>query len=148
LSLTLAGFVTVRRGHHRQFGTLQCALRVLVALPLLFSGIALHFFRTAEVASIIPPQFPAHIALVLLTGILEIAGAVGLLIRRFQHNAALGIALLLIAVFPANIHAAGKVVGGVQMPGVAVRTIMQMVYMLLVLVSSYGLPVLPQKSAS
>jgi uncharacterized membrane protein len=48
--------------------------------------------------------------------------------------------LLMIAVFPANVFVAGRVVGGLQMPSVPVRTAMQVVYMVLILLASYGLP--------
>jgi len=131
-----------------QFGVVQTVLRVLVALPLLFSGLVLHFFLPKFTAGIVPPGFPSPIFLVILTGVLEIAGAIGLLIPRYRRTAALCIALLLIAIFPANIYAAGKIVAGVQMPGLAVRTAMQMVYMLLVLVSGYGIPMMRAGSAA
>lgn len=148
LSLTFSAFIAVNRGHHLQFGKAQAALRILVALPLLLSGILLHFFRYAETANIVPPGFKVPIFLVLLTGVLEIAGAIGLLIPRYRKNAALGIALLLIAIFPANIYVAGKTVAGIQMPGIAIRTVLQIIYMLLVLISAYGLPVKTKQSAS
>ncbi len=141
LVLTFVGFVALNRGHHRQSGVLQAVLRMLAALPLLFSGVVLHFFRTADAASIVPPGFPAPTALVYLTGVLEVAGAIGLFVPRFRKMAGLCIVLLMIAVFPANIYAAGKIIGGVQMPGIVVRTVMQVVYILLVLVAGYGVPV-------
>jgi uncharacterized membrane protein len=148
LSLTFCGFAAVNRGHHRQFPVIQTVLRVLVALPLFFSGIFLHFFRTADAASMIPPAFPAHVALVLVTGVLEIAGAIGLFLPRVRKKATLGIVLLMIAVFPANIYAAGKIVDGVQMPGVGIRTLAQVIYILLLMLSTYGLPVLTEESAT
>lgn len=44
--------------------------------------------------------------LVTATGVLELAGAAGLLVPRLAVWAAGGLALLLIAMFPANVHAA------------------------------------------
>lgn len=44
--------------------------------------------------------------LVSLTGLLELGGAIGLLIPTLVRHAALALAALLVALFPANIHAA------------------------------------------
>ncbi len=144
LSLTLFLFfapamLSPQRGH-RQFGWPQTALRVLAALPLLLSGVVLHFIRTAETASIIPPGFPDPRLLVYLSGLLEITGAIALFIPRLRRPAGVLVAIMLIAIFPANIYVAGSVVGGLPMPGVPVRTAMQAVYMLLVLVAAFGIP--------
>ena len=49
-------------------------------------------------------------------------------------------ALLMIAVFPANVYAANKYVGGLHMPGVPVRLAMQVVYILLLLMAGWGVP--------
>ena len=126
---------------YRDFGWPQTCLRVLAALPLLLSGIVLHFLRPADTASIIPPGFPHPGLLVIFSGVLEIAGAIGLFLPTVRKLSGFLIAVMMIAIFPANIHAAGKVVGGMQMPGVAVRTAMQAAYILLVLIAAYGLPV-------
>jgi uncharacterized membrane protein len=109
---------------------------VIVALPLLVSGVLLHFFRVHATASIIPPAFPAHVFLALLTGVFEIAGAVGLFVPRFRRPAAFWIAVMMVAILPANVFAAGKVV----------RTAMQMVYIVLVLLAGYGVPGRSQSS--
>ena len=140
LVLTILAFFGLGRGNYASFGVSQVILRVLVALPLVVSGIFLHFFRTQITASIIPPAFPARTLMVVLTGVLEIAGAIGLFVPRLRRPAALWIAVMMVAVFPANIYAAGKVVDGLQFPGVAVRTAMQIVYIVLVLLAGYGFP--------
>ena len=44
LVLTIVAFLAVGRGSYRDFGIVQIALRLFVALPLLASGILLHFF--------------------------------------------------------------------------------------------------------
>src|SRR5262245_54368494 len=54
----------------------------------------------------VPPSLPHPGALVTVTGIAELAGAVGLLGPAVSRWAALGLAVLLVAMFPANIHAA------------------------------------------
>jgi uncharacterized membrane protein len=134
-------FFGVARGGFRSFGTTQRILRVLVALPLLVSGIA-HLTMTAAIAQIIPPVFPGRPLLVILSGVAELAGAAGLFFRRRERSASLGIALLMVAVFPANIHVAGQTVHGLYMPAVPVRLLMQLMYILLVLAAGWGRPLL------
>ncbi len=53
---------------------------------------------------IMPPYLPWQLELVYLSGVAEIVGGVGLLIPRFRRAAGWGLLLLLIAVYPANIH--------------------------------------------
>ena len=120
---------------------MQRILRVLVALPLVVSGIA-HLTMTAAMAQIIPTVFPARPLLVILSGVAELAGAAGLFFRRTERSASLAIALLMIAVFPANIHVAGQTVHGLYMPAVPVRLLMQLIYIVLVLTAGWGRPVL------
>lgn len=121
------------------FGRVQWILRVVVALPLLVSGTA-HFTRTALMAMIVPPFLPFHSQLVLGSGVLELAGAVGLLLPAFTRAASACLALLMIAVFPANVYAANKYVGGLHMPSVPFRLAMQVVYILLLLMAGWGVP--------
>ena len=113
---TIAVFFGFGRGDYASFGPMQVVLRVLVALPLLVSAVLLHFFRTDLTASIIPPVFPARQFLVLLTGVCEIAGAVGLFVPSVRQPAAFWISVMMVAIFPANVYAAGKVIGGLPMP--------------------------------
>ena len=136
---TVASFFLWGRSGLFSFSWVQWILRVVVALPLLVSGSA-HFTRTALMAMIIPPFFPYHSQLVLLSGVLELAGAVGLLLPAFTRAASACVALLMIAVFPANVYAANKYVGGMHMPSVPVRLAMQVVYILLLLMAGWGVP--------
>jgi uncharacterized membrane protein len=76
--------------------------RVLMGAMYITAGIS-HFAFTRLYARIVPDYLPAHRELVLLSGIAEIAGGVGVLIPRTQRAAASGLVLLLIAVFPANL---------------------------------------------
>jgi uncharacterized membrane protein len=140
LILTVLAFFGLGRADYASFGLPQLLLRVVVALPLFISAILLHFLRTEVTASIIPPVFPVRHFLVLLTGVCEIAGALGLFVPSLRQAAALWIAIMMIAVFPANVYASGKVIGGLPMPGVPVRTAMQIMFIVLVLLAGYGLP--------
>jgi uncharacterized membrane protein len=139
LIATVAAFFLWARRGLSAFGWPQRVLRILAALPLLASGV-LHFTRTALMASIIPPFFPYRPQLVLLTGILEFAGAGGLLFPAFTRVPSACLAVFMIAIFPANVYAAGRTVGGLHMPSVPVRLAMQVVYILLLLIAGWGFP--------
>jgi uncharacterized membrane protein len=136
ISTVASYFLWGRKGLF-SFGRLQWILRILVALPLLISGIA-HFTRTALMAMIIPPFLPYHSQLVLVSGALELAGALGLLLPAFTRVASACLASLMIAIFPANVYVANKYVGGLHMPGVPVRLAMQVIYILLLLLAGWG----------
>ncbi len=139
LIATVAAFFVWGRRGLSSFGGMQWVLRVVVALPLLVSGL-LHFTRTALMATIIPPFFPYRPQLVLLSGVMELAGAVGLLLPAFTRAASACLAVLMIAIFPANVYAANQTVGGLHMPSVPVRLAMQVVYILLLLIAGWGIP--------
>lgn len=139
LILTAAGFFISAGGRFRPPGRMQWVLRVFAALPLLVSGAA-HFARTSLFASIIPPAFPAPSMLVLLSGAGELAGAIGLFFARTRRASSICLVVLMIAVFPANVYVANRTVGGLHMPGVPVRAAMQAVYILVLLISGWGVP--------
>jgi len=67
---------------------------------------------------------------VTLTGVLEILGAIGLLVPATSRFAALCLAILLLAVFPANVRAAREhlTILGRPVPGLFVRTVIQLVF--------------------
>ena len=82
----------------------RCALAVM----FVFTGIA-HFNRMKhDLARMVPPAFPRPLVLVYITGVLEFAGAIGLLLPQLTRIAAICLAVMLIALFPANMHAALK----------------------------------------
>ena len=84
---------------------IERAGRWIFATIFVVSGI-LHFAIPETYARIVPPMFPRPRLLVLISGGAEILGGVGLLIPRTRRPAAFGLAVLLIAVFPANIYMA------------------------------------------
>jgi uncharacterized membrane protein len=63
-----------------------------------------HFAATDFYVKMMPPGLPLHRALVLLSGVIEIALGVLLVIPKTSRFAAWALIGLLIAVFPANIH--------------------------------------------
>lgn len=85
----------------------------LLGIFFVVSGL-LHFFSPAPYLRIIPPFLPWPKTLLWISGAAEIAGGLGLLVTRFRRAAAYGLALLLVAVFPANIYMA---VAHVAFPG-------------------------------
>lgn len=87
-------------------GSWSGALRYALAAMFIFTA-ASHFApRTRpDLVRMVPPVFPRPDLLVTMTGILEFLGAVGLLLPPFVPLAALALSVLLIAMFPANIHA-------------------------------------------
>jgi uncharacterized membrane protein len=76
-------------------------------LALLFIGAGImHFVHSDAFARIVPTYLPVPFILVWISGAAEILGGVGLLIPRFRRIAAIGLILLLVCVFPANINMA------------------------------------------
>ena len=81
-----------------------CALAVM----FLFTASA-HFTRTKkDLIAMVPSVFPRPELLVSATGVLEVLGAVGLLVPATRSLAGTGLILLLVAMFPANVAAARK----------------------------------------
>ena len=74
-----------------------------VFLWFLIGGIA-HFAATNIEMRIVPPYIPWPRASVLVSGVFELLGAVGLLVRRYRAAAGVGLCLLTLAVTPANIY--------------------------------------------
>ena len=76
-----------------------------LALAILFIGAGIaHFVRPQPYIGIMPDWIPAHALMVALSGVGEIAGGVGILVRRSRRAAGIGLIVLLVAVFPANIQ--------------------------------------------
>jgi uncharacterized membrane protein len=76
-------------------------------LSLFFVGAGLNHFRDpALYQSMMPPWVPWPELLQKVAGAAEVAGGLGILIPRFRRMAGWGLLLLLVAVFPANLHLA------------------------------------------
>ncbi len=76
--------------------------RMLLGLTYVGAGVA-HFALTKTFAAIVPDYLPAHRALVVASGVMAIAGGVGVLVPATRRPAAWGILAWLIAVYPANL---------------------------------------------
>ena len=93
----------IRAGEQHSVGGWRLAGLVLVFLWFLIGGIA-HFVATDLEMRIVPPWIPWPRAVVLFSGVLELAGAAGLLWPPTRRLAGWGLCLLTLAVTPANIH--------------------------------------------
>jgi uncharacterized membrane protein len=81
--------------------------RLFLAAVFLTAG-TLHLFYPGIFIQIMPPWVPFHYACVIISGVCELAGGVGLLNpqRRIQIASGWFLTLLLLAVLPANIYMA------------------------------------------
>jgi uncharacterized membrane protein len=104
------------------------AARIGLAVMFLFTA-GSHFSSLKhDLAAMIPPPLTGALWLIYLTGLLETAGAIGLLIPRFRRLAAWGLAALLVGLFPANVYAAltGVTLGGAPATSLWLRTPLQL----------------------
>ncbi len=83
--------------------TPRTTLRWLLAAIFLAAGV-LHVFVPGPFLGITPAWVPLAPTVILLTGLAEIAGAVGLMIPRLRRAAGIGLALYAVCVFPANVQ--------------------------------------------
>lgn len=74
--------------------------------PFWITAGTLHFLRPRAYEAIMPEWIPAHRELVLASGAAEIAGGAGLLYEPTRRMAGWWLLLLLVAVYPANVHMA------------------------------------------
>ncbi|MFC9996060.1 DoxX family protein [Nocardia sp. NPDC127526] len=87
-----------------------------------------HFLepRRSGLIAMVPPRFPNPAAWVTLTGVLEVAGAIGLLVPLAPELAAACLLALLVIMFPANVRAYR--VGGIKTMPLPVRAVVQVVF--------------------
>ena len=69
-----------------------------------FIGGIMHFVATDVEATIVPPYIPWPVTAVLISGVFELLGAVGILIPKVRRAAGIGLFLLTLAVTPAHIY--------------------------------------------
>ena len=82
--------------------------RILLWLMAAFYIMAgyMHFARPDHYVPMMPPYLPWHSGLIFLSGVAELGLGIAVLIPSLRRAAAWGIILLLIAIFPANLHIA------------------------------------------
>ena len=65
-----------------------------------------HFIDPGYFLNIVPPYLPFHLELVYISGVFEVLFGVMILLPKYRYIGSIGLILLLIAVFPANIYLA------------------------------------------
>ncbi|SCE71166.1 DoxX family protein [Micromonospora chokoriensis] len=117
------------------------ALRVGLALMFALTAVA-HFDgrRRGDLIAMVPPRLPRPDLLVTATGVLELVGAIGLLVPATVRIAAAGLALLMLAMFPANVSAARRrlTLAGRPVTPLAQRTALQLVFVAAAVAISFG----------
>ena len=65
-----------------------------------------HFIDPNYFLAIVPPYLPYHLELVYISGLFEVVFGLMILIPKYRYWGSIGLILLLVAVFPANIYLA------------------------------------------
>jgi uncharacterized membrane protein len=104
--------------------------RIALVIMFLFTGFSHFSSLKHDFAAMIPEPLPNDLWVIYLTGLFEIAGAVGLLIPRTERLAGICLVLLLVALFPANVNAIINEIplGGNAPTPLWVRAPMQLLY--------------------
>ena len=80
----------------------------------MFTGASHFSSMKTDLAAMVPPPLTGALWVIYITGVLELAGAAGLLVPGINRLAALCLVVMLLAMFPANVFAA---VNGVTLRG-------------------------------
>tara|TARA_B110001454_G_scaffold7762_1_gene7427 strand:- start:1013 stop:1393 length:381 start_codon:yes stop_codon:yes gene_type:complete len=87
-------------------GKLQKSILIIIS-SIFYTIVGIkHFIESDYFLSIIPPYLPFHIELVYISGFFEILFGLMILFPKYRYYGSIGLILLLIAVFPANIYLA------------------------------------------
>jgi uncharacterized membrane protein len=81
--------------------------RISLAVLLIFTGTA-HFYKTQEMALMLPDYLSYKSEIIYITGVLELLSAIGVLIPRVSRLAGICLILMFVGFLPANVHAAFK----------------------------------------
>jgi len=84
-----------------------------------------------DLIRMVPTALPSPGLLVTATGVLEILGAIGLIFSATAWLSAVCLAILLLALFPANVRAAreGLTILGRPAPGILLRGVIQAIFL-------------------
>lgn len=97
-------FVSAELSDGVRQGTRWQRLALWFVIAWFFFGGLAHFAFTDLEASIVPPQIPDPVDVVLVSGVLELAGAFGLVLPWTRRLAGWGLFVLTLAVTPANVY--------------------------------------------
>lgn len=104
--------------------------RWALALMLLFTAAAHFTSMRHDLVKMVPEWMPQPGLVIFITGVLEIAGAIGLLLPRTRRIAGVSLCLLFALMFPANVRAAqeGLTIGGAPATALVLRLPMQVLF--------------------
>ena len=104
--------------------------RGALVIMFLFTGTSHFTSMKYDFAAMIPDPMPDGLWVIYLTGVFEIAGAIGLLLPQTRRLAGICLVLLLVAMFSANVNAALNEIplGGQDPTPLWLRTPMQLLY--------------------
>jgi uncharacterized membrane protein len=108
--------------------------RLGLAVMFCFTAAAHFNSMRADMIAMVPPSVPNPAFMVTFTGVCEILGAVGLLVPQTRRVAAAALLVFLLAVLPANIHAAqsGVTLRGAPPTPIRLRVALQVLFMVLI----------------
>ena len=113
-----------------RLSTWKDAGRGAVVIMFLFTGVSHFTSLKHDFAAMIPAPMPNGLWVIYLTGVFEIAGAIGLLIPRVRRLAGICLVLLMLVMFSANVNAALNEIplGGDAATPLWLRTPMQVLF--------------------
>lgn len=118
-----------------QFGVVPlrdwaASTRVGLAVMFCFTAAAHFNSMRPDMIAMVPPFVPNPEIVVTVTGICEILGAVGLVVPRTRRIAAVALIVFLVAVLPANVHAAqaGVTLRGAPATPIVPRVALQVLF--------------------
>lgn len=85
------------------FSRTAATSRWMLAAIFIGAGV-LHLLRPGTFVTMVPPWLPAPALLVVVSGVFEVMGGIGILVPLTRVVAGLGLIALLVAVLPANVH--------------------------------------------
>ncbi len=129
LVVVAAGLYAGRAAGVRRLRPWTVPLRGGLAAMFVLTGLSHFVGKRDELVAMVPPDLPAPELLVTLTGLLELAGAVGLVWAPTARAAAGGLALLLVAIFPANVYAIRNGLVSSAFDELLPRTLLQVVFL-------------------
>lgn len=135
--IVLIAAVLIFRGlgawRFRSLASWPAATRAGLVVMFCFTAMAHFNSMRHDLVKMVPPWVPNPELVIYLTGVCEIAGALGLLVPKTRRVAAVALILFLIAVFPANMHAAreGVLLRGQPATPLVPRALMQVLFIAL-----------------
>jgi uncharacterized membrane protein len=116
--------------------------RTSSSVMLLFTGSSHFSSMKDDFVAMLPEPVPKDVRIIYLTGLTEIAGAIGLLIPNTRRAAGMALVVQLAAMFPANVNAAlqGIPLRGKPPTALWLRAPMQLLYIAVIWLTAISGP--------